>query len=48
MPNIDFPAREEAFNQLCKVVRDHEKYRVFLFVYNLGKEEVLINLAEKF
>ena len=29
-------------------MRSHLDYRVFLFSYNLGKEEVFLNLAEDF
>ena len=47
-PEYDFPSREEAYNGLKKIVRDHKDYRVFIFIYNLGKEEVFINLAEDF
>ena len=47
-PEYDFPAREEAYAGLVKIVRSHIDYRVFLFSYNLGKEEVFLNLAEDF
>jgi len=47
-PTYDFPAREEAYNGLKEVVRQHKDYRIFLFSYYLGKEEVFINLAEDF
>lgn len=33
---------------LKKIVKDHPKYRLFVFSYNLGKEEVFINLAQDF
>jgi hypothetical protein len=29
-------------------VRNHDKYRIFVFSYYLGKEEVFLNLAEEF
>ena len=45
-PEYDFPSREEAYQSLVNIVKNHEKYRIFLFSYNLGKEEVLLNLAE--
>ena len=30
------------------IVKSHKEHRVFLFSYNLGKEEVFLNLAEDF
>ena len=47
-PQYDFPSREEAFQGLVDVVKDHENYRVYVFSYYLGKEEVFVNLAERF
>ena len=47
-PGYDTPSREEAYKQLVEVVKQHDKYRVFLFSYYLGKEEVFLNLAEEF
>ena len=47
-PEYDFPSREEAYLGLKKIVMDHPKYRLFVFSYNLGKEEVFINLAQDF
>lgn len=44
----DFPSRETAYNSLRTIVKEHPNYRVFVFLYNLGKEEVLINMAEEF
>jgi len=44
----DFPSREEAYQGLVNIVRSHIEYRVFLFSYSLGKEEVFLNLAEDF
>lgn len=44
-PDYDFPSREEAYNSLVKIIKQHEKHRIFLFSYNLGKEEVFLNLA---
>jgi len=48
LPEIDFPSREEAYKGLVQVVKNHSGYRVFLFTYYLGKEEVMLNLAEEF
>ena len=47
-PDYDTPSREEAYKGLVDIVKKHENYRVFLFSYNLGKEEVFMNLAEDF
>ena len=47
-PEYDFPSREDAYMKLKSIVKNHLKYRVFLFLYNLGKEEVFLNLAEDF
>jgi DNA cross-link repair 1B protein len=47
-PEYDFPSREEAYVGLKKVVQNHLDHRIFLFSYNLGKEEVFLNLAEDF
>jgi len=47
-PTIDTPSREEAYKQIVDIVKQHDKYRVFLFTYHLGKEEVFLNLADDF
>jgi hypothetical protein len=47
-PEYDFPSREEAFKGLVEVVKSHETYRIYLFSYSLGKEEVFISLAKQF
>ena len=47
-PTFDFPSREEAYEGLKELVKAHKDYRVFLFSYYLGKEEVFLNLAEDF
>lgn len=44
----DFPSREEAYKSLKEIVDNHRKYRMFIFMYNLGKEEVFLNLAEDY
>jgi hypothetical protein len=33
---------------LVSIVKSHSQYRIFLFAYNLGKEEVFISLATDF
>lgn len=47
-PTYDFPSREEAYNGLKDIVKNHKDYRIFIFSYYLGKEEVFLNLAEDF
>jgi len=47
-PEYDFPTREEAYTCLKNIVKTHQGYRVFVFSYHLGKEEVLLNLADDF
>ena len=47
-PEYDFPSREEAYKGLVNIVKHHMDHRIFLFSYNLGKEEVFLNLAEDF
>ncbi len=47
-PEYDFPSREEAYKGLVDIVKNHDGYRIFIFSYYLGKEEVFVNLAEEF
>ena len=47
-PRFDTPSREDAYSQLKGIVKEHKDYRIFLFSYYLGKEEVFLNLAEDF
>jgi hypothetical protein len=47
-PAYDFPPREEAYQGLVNIVKSHKDYRIFLFAYNLGKEEVFLSLADDF
>lgn len=47
-PEYDFPSREEAYTSLVKIVKSHKDHRIFLFSYSLGKEEVLLLLADDF
>ena len=47
-PEYDFPSREEAYTTLKEIIKNHPNYRVFVFSYNLGKEEVFLNMAEDF
>lgn len=47
-PIKDFPPKQEAFEGICKLIRKHKNFRVYLFVYLLGKEEVFSSLAKEF
>ena len=47
-PEYDFPSRDEAYAGLKSIIASHKNHRVFLFCYNLGKEEIFLNLAEDF
>jgi DNA cross-link repair 1B protein len=47
-PTTDFPSREEAYKGMVDIIKNHSNYRIFAFSYNLGKEEVFMNLAEEF
>ena len=47
-PTVDFPSREEAYGKLKKIVGEHKEFRIFVFSYFLGKEEVFLKLAEDF
>ena len=47
-PLYDFPSREDAYKTMKEIVRNHKDFRVFVFGYLLGKEEVFVNLAKDF
>jgi DNA cross-link repair 1B protein len=47
-PHCDFPSREEAYTCMKEIIQTHKEYRIFVFTYYLGKEEVLVNLARDF
>jgi DNA cross-link repair 1B protein len=47
-PSYDFPSRKEAYEGLVDIVKSHKEYRIFLFSYSLGKEEVFMSLANDF
>lgn len=44
----DFPSRDEAYANVKGIVESHKSFRIFVFAYLLGKEEVFINLAKDF
>lgn len=47
-PIKDHPQKQEAFEGICSIIRKHKNYKVYLFVYLLGKEEVFAGLAKQF
>lgn len=47
-PIKDHPQKQEAYEGICKTIRKHKNFRVYLFVYLLGKEEVFNSLAKEF
>jgi len=47
-PVKDHPQKQEAYEGICSIIRKHKNYRVYLFVYLLGKEEVFSSLAKEF
>lgn len=47
-PGYDFPTQADAYRGLVDIVREHTEHRVFIFMYNLGKEEAFMGLARDF
>ena len=47
-PVFQFPDRDEAFDMLSEIVDKHPDHRVFVCVDSLGKEELMVALAEKY
>jgi DNA cross-link repair 1B protein len=47
-PNYDFPSKADAYKALVNIVKGHQTYQIFIFMYNLGKEEAFIGLANDF
>lgn len=47
-PMYNFPTQSEAFIQIVKIIQDHPLHKVIMFLYNVGKEELLIKLAHVF
>jgi DNA cross-link repair 1B protein len=47
-PNYDFPSKADAYKALVNIVKGHLTYQIFIFMYNLGKEEAFIGLADDF
>ena len=47
-PQYDFPAKSDAYKGLVSIVKNHQGYRFFIFMFNLGKEEAFLGLANDF
>ncbi|XP_070601759.1 5' exonuclease Apollo isoform X2 [Erythrolamprus reginae] len=47
-PEIILPSREQATEQIKKLIRDHPDHQVKIGTYNLGKESLLVELAKEF
>ncbi|XP_062975680.1 5' exonuclease Apollo isoform X2 [Elgaria multicarinata webbii] len=47
-PRIVLPSRQEATEQIKKVIREHPYHLVKIGTYNLGKESLLVELAQEF
>jgi len=47
-PRFQIPSQEEAIQQIVSVIRDHPNHNVFLGIDTLGKEELLVQLAQIF
>jgi len=47
-PTYDFPSKADAYKALVNIVKGHQTYQIFIFMYNLGKEEAFIGLADDF
>ncbi|CAI2367484.1 unnamed protein product [Moneuplotes crassus] len=43
-----FESQEVAYNHILGIVKKHQDYRIYLFAYQLGKEEIFISLAKHF
>ena len=51
-PIFKFPDRDEAFNMICEIIDKHSKdnndLRVLLCVDSVGKEELMVQLANHY
>ncbi|XP_039218394.1 5' exonuclease Apollo [Crotalus tigris] len=47
-PEIILPSQEQATEQIKKLIRDHPDHQVKIGTYNLGKESLLVELAQEF
>ncbi|XP_070795953.1 5' exonuclease Apollo [Pituophis catenifer annectens] len=47
-PEIILPSQEQAIEQIKKLIRDHLDHQVKIGTYSLGKESLLVELAQEF
>lgn len=47
-PIFKFPKREECVQGIIKIIQNNQPCDVYISTYNLGKEEILVQLAELF
>ncbi|XP_026530933.1 5' exonuclease Apollo isoform X2 [Notechis scutatus] len=47
-PKIILPSQEQATEQIKKLIRDHPDHQVKIGTYSLGKESLLVKLAQEF
>ncbi|CAC5389647.1 DCLRE1B [Mytilus coruscus] len=45
-PECIFPTREEAIEKLIKLIQEHKDHRIIIGMRNLGKEDLLVQIAE--
>ena len=45
-PKYDFHTKEDCFRKILGLIRANQCCRTYMFVYRIGKEELLINLAQ--
>ncbi|KAM8976245.1 5' exonuclease Apollo [Pelodytes ibericus] len=47
-PDRKLPSREEATNQIKEIIEKHPEHDIFIGLYNMGKETLLVDLAKTF
>ena len=47
-PDKVFQSQDEAYKGILSIVKKHRRERIYLFAYQLGKEEIFIKLAQEF
>jgi len=47
-PTRNHSKKQEAYEDICQIIKRHKNFRVYLFVYLLGKEEVFSSLSKEF
>ena len=47
-PRCEFPTRNEAYSFIVDCIRRHPQHRILIGTDSLGKEEILLKIAEDF